>query len=322
MFEKRKTLPQNLKEIFPFSSHYLTLPDGEWVHYIDEGTGPLLVLVHGNPTWSFMYRQLIAYFRKTHRVIAFDHVGMGLSSRPLKYSYTLRQHSRNLKTLLAFIGVGREIKSFNMLVHDWGGPIGLSAAMDLSPAYDLSLVDQLFITNTAGFRSQNIPARINILRGKIGGFFITKFNIFAKFALFMAPAQSLHSKVKEGYLFPYQTPRDRLGILNFVKDIPLTPDDESYSALKRIEEKLKTIKKTPTIIWGMKDFCFNINFLNTWKKIYPDALVIELKGASHYLFEDAPKEIIEKMETVMNSAHDLESPENTEEDATSDIQYQ
>ena len=301
MFEKRKRLPQSLKEIFPFSSHYLTLPDGEWMHYIDEGSGPLLVLVHGNPTWSFLFRHLIAYFRRTHRVIAMDHVGMGLSSRPRKYSYNLRQHSRNLKTLLSFIGVGNEIKTFSMLVHDWGCPIGLGAAMDLSASQDLSLIEQLFITNSASFRSKNIPSRINLLKGRLGSFAITRMNLFAKMALFMAPAKRLHPKIKEALLFPYQTPRDRIGIDHFVQDIPLTTDDESYSSLKRIEDKLKTLKTTPAIIWGMKDFCFDKTFLDTWIKIYPEAKVFELHEASHYLFEDAAKEIIESMLQIINS---------------------
>lgn len=298
MFEKKKVLPTDIKEIFPFASHYLTMPDGEWMHYIDEGSGPLLVMVHGNPTWSFLFRHLIAYFRRSHRVIVIDHVGMGLSSRPQNYPYNLRQHIKNLSTLLSFIGVGREIKSFNLLAHDWGGPIALGAAIELSASNDLSLIDQLFLSNTACFQSEMIPKRINILKSAFGQFLISSLNVFAYNATWMAPAKKLHPLIKKALLFPYQNKRERVAIAAFVNDIPLGPHHESFSPLKRIEEKLNTIKKDPALIWGMKDFCFNQKYLERWENFYPKAHVFKLKKASHYLFEDAPKEIIEAMEQV------------------------
>ncbi|MBU4393539.1 MAG: alpha/beta fold hydrolase, partial [Proteobacteria bacterium] len=139
---------------YPFPSHFATI-DGHLLHYIDEGAGRVIVMVHGNPTWSYYYRHLIALLSKTYRVIAIDHLGCGLSDKPQKYPYQLKNHIDNLQALLRQL----RINSYSLIVHDWGGAIGLGVAGRYPAA-----IEKLVILNTAAFHSQRIPWRIRLCR--------------------------------------------------------------------------------------------------------------------------------------------------------------
>ncbi|MBT3889925.1 MAG: alpha/beta fold hydrolase, partial [Planctomycetaceae bacterium] len=109
---------------YPFQSNFMELDDGNRLHYVDEGSGPPVLMVHGNPTWSFYYRHLVQSLQDRYRAIAVDHVGCGLSSKPQRYPYTLTQHIQNLTLLMEHL----ELDGVHLVVHDWGGPIGLGMA--------------------------------------------------------------------------------------------------------------------------------------------------------------------------------------------------
>lgn len=270
----------NLLFEYSFASKYLQLSQGR-LHYLDEGAGPAVVLVHGNPTWSYYYRNLVKTLSSRFRVIVPDHLGCGLSDKPLDFDYTLENHIDNLLLLLNHL----EIERTSMVVHDWGGPVGLGAAADEGVE-----LEKLVILNTAAFRSTRIPFRIRICRWPlIGKFLVQGLNGFAGAAVFMAVEKKMAKEVAKGYLSPYDSWNHRLAVYEFVKDIPMNPAHRSYSTLVQIEKSLETIKnrRVPAaIFWGGKDFCFNDYFYEQWKDRMPEAEFHYFKDWGHYVLED------------------------------------
>lgn len=271
---------------YPFTSNYLNIRGGR-LHYIDEGTGPVIVMVHGNPTWSYYYRHLIAHFRLTHRVIAIDHMGCGLSDKPSEYPYCLGQHIENLECLLAHLGVGR----FSLIVHDWGGAIGFGCAVQR-----LDRIDRIVLMNTAAFRSTRLPLRIRVCRlPVIGEIIVRLFNGFAWPACFMAVVKRLKVETAKSYLAPYNSWRNRVAIARFVQDIPMDRSHPSYAGLVEIENRLPLLRdhKIPLLIlWGGKDFCFNDHFYIEWQRRFPEAESHYFSDGGHYVLEDKIVEII------------------------------
>ena len=270
---------------YPFPSHFATI-DGHRLHYIDEGAGRVIVMVHGNPTWSYYYRHLIALLSKTHRVIAIDHLGCGLSDKPQNYPYQLQNHMDNLAALLRQL----QISSYSLIVHDWGGAIGLGVA-GRNPA----AIQKLVILNTAAFCSQRIPWRIRLCRWPfIGSLLVRGLNGFAGSAVFMAVTRRLRPEVARAYLAPYDSWRNRVAVYGFVRDIPLAPSHPSYVTLQHVEEGLQDLaaKDIPVCIcWGGRDFCFNDHFYQEWRRRFPKAECHYFKDAGHYVLEDALSEI-------------------------------
>jgi len=235
---------------YPFTSHYLSLPGGK-IHYIDEGHGPVIVMVHGNPTWSYYFRKLVKHLSSTHRVIVLDHMGCGLSDKPKNYSYTLRQHIENLESLLESL----KIESFSLIVHDWGGAIGFGSAVKKPEK-----IEKLVVLNSAAFRSTRIPFRISLCRMPfVGEILVRLFNGFAWPAQFMAVEKKLEQGVAEAFLSPYNSWANRIAVYNFVKDIPMNENHPSYDSLVAIEENLQGLRdlKIPLlVVWGGEGFLF------------------------------------------------------------------
>ncbi len=281
------------KSLYPFESHFIELGANRY-HYVDEGEGETLLMLHGNPTWSFYYRNLIAAFKGKYRCIAPDHMGCGLSDKPPQYDYTLERHIDNLEALVDQL----QLKRLTLLVHDWGGAIGMGLAVRRP-----ELISRLIFFNTAAFLSDRIPFSINLCRVPIlGAALIRGLNAFARAALIRAAKHKdrLTAEVRAGYLTPYDSFANRIATLRFVQDIPMSADIPSYPIVKNIEENLGRFNATPKmIIWGRKDFCFTFNFLNRWKEIYPDALVHEAVDAGHYVVEDAYERIIPWVEEFL-----------------------
>lgn len=274
------------KDIYPFKTNFLKL-DSLNYHYLDEGEGDPLLMLHGNPTWSFYYRSLIRGLKHQNRCVVPDHMGCGLSDKPQDYPYTLETHIQNVEALVDHL----KLDNITLVVHDWGGAIGMGFA-----TRHPEKIKRLIIFNTAAFISNRIPWSINICRNSvIGPIAIQGLNAFSRVALIRAskvPGRMV-GKVREGYLAPYQTPEDRIGQLRFVQDIPMTPDVASYPVVQKIESGLAQFKNHPAlIIWGLKDFCFTEHYLERWKMIFPDAEVQALKKAGHYVVEDAYEEIL------------------------------
>lgn len=264
---------------YPFVPSSCQLPAGK-LSYIDIGEGPVVVMLHGNPTWSFYYRNLANQLKKSFRVIVPDHLGCGLSDKPQDYTYRLKDHIDNLDYLLNFL----DIKKCSLVVHDWGGAIGMGYAVRHPEE-----IQSFVILNTAAFHSKRIPWRIKMCRTPLlGPLLIRGFNAFAGAAVHMAVTKKMSSQVADNYLLPYNSWKNRIATLRFVQDIPLTEKDLSWQTLTKIESGLSLFSQTPMMIaWGGKDFCFNDHFYREWQQRFPKAECHYFKDAGHYVLEDA-----------------------------------
>lgn len=278
-------LPPEVRFEYPFPGNLLELTDGVRMHYLDEGQGPVVVLLHGNPTWSFFYRDLVVRLKSAgYRCIVPDHVGCGLSDKPQDYSYTLEQRIKDVEALLVHLA----IKSYSLVVHDWGGAIGCGLA-GRAP----ERLEQLVLLNTAAFCSKRIPLRIGAVKLPFfGECMIRGLNAFAGPAANMAVHSPLSPKVREGFLWPYRSWADRVAVWNFVKDIPLNSKHPSYATLATVEAGLKKLQdKRVRLLWGARDFCFNQHFLKRWQTIFPQAETTVFKDCGHYLLEDGGRKV-------------------------------
>ena len=269
---------QNSKE-YPFIPKKISI-DGYTLSYIDEGQGSPVVMLHGNPTWSFYYRNLAKLLRRDYRVIVPDHMGCGLSDKPQNYPYCLQTHIANIEKLLTELN----IKKFSLIIHDWGGAIGMGVA-SRAPGK----VESIVVLNTAAFHSTRIPLRISICRIPVLGHILVRgFNGFARGALSMAVSKKMAPDIAMAYIAPYDSWANRIGVLRFVQDIPLSPGDRSWDTLTEIEESLAGFKETPMLIlWGGKDFCFTRAFYDEWRRRFPAAQAHFFPDAGHYVLEDA-----------------------------------
>lgn len=285
---------------YPFASHFLDVGDGNgqgplWLHYLDEGPkdAPVLLFLHGNPTWSFIWRRPIARLRDRFRCIAPDHMGMGLSDRPHPWPYTLASHARNVEKLLDHLG----IKRFALVCHDWGGMIGMTVATRREHAYAGAVV-----MNTAAFLGK-LPFSIATVRIPVfGKLAALGFNAFARVALMrcVRKRENLTPEVRAAYLAPYQTPRDRIGTLRFVEDVPQKAAHPTWDLVVETDKRLKQLQDRPMLIlWGERDFCFTPLFREAWQARFLDAEVHTFADASHYLFEEEPDAMVAHMERFL-----------------------
>lgn len=278
------------RHLYPFESHWLDI-GGHRYHYVDEGAGDPIVLVHGNPTWSFFFRRLIAELRGSYRVIAVDHIGCGLSDKPddADYPYTLERRVTDLEALLEHLDLGDQL-TFG--VHDWGGMIGMACALRQPDR-----VARLVVFNTAAFRlppGRALPFRLSLLRNvtTLATPLVRGLNAFSYLATHMACATRLPPDVSRAYRAPYNSWANRIATLRFVQDIPLSPDDRSYGLVAWVEQHLEQVRHVPMLIcWGEQDFVFDMGFLEVWRTHFPEATVHSFPDAGHYVLEDAGDDI-------------------------------
>lgn len=259
--------------------------------YLDEGGqgAEAVVMLHGNPTWSFYYRDLVKAVSPHMRCIVPDHIGMGLSEKPQDYAYTLATRIADVEALVASLGVTK----IHLVVHDWGGAIGFGLASRRSDD-----IGRIVVLNTAAFASSNIPRRIALCRSRWPGTFIVRrLNGFAGPAVVMSMHhRTLSREESRGFLLPYDSYANRVAVDAFVKDIPLSPNHPSWNTLFEVEGKLRLFKKNPAlIVWGGRDFCFDDTFYVEWRKRLPQAESIYLTDAGHYVLADADEEVVPKI---------------------------
>ncbi len=272
-------LPPWLSVQYPFAGNSFQTPAGR-LNYVDEGDGPAVVMIHGNPSWSFLYRNLVLALRPKFRCLALDHLGCGLSEKPRRADYSLAGHVERTAAWIESCGV----EDFHLVVHDWGGPTGLGAAARMPDK-----VRSISILNTAAFSFKTIPFRIAVCRWPfVGALLVRGANGFVRAARTMTTVQPLPEAVQEGFAWPYGNWHDRVAIHRFVRDIPMSRRHPSWNALKEIEAGLPRWRKIPVqILWGMQDWCFHEEFLKAWQEILPEAEVSEFPKAGHYVLEDA-----------------------------------
>lgn len=279
--------------LYPFSNHYHVQAGGHRLHYLDEGDAalPPVVMVHGNPTWSFYYRNVVLGLRGEHRCLVPDHIGMGLSDRPsdAAYGYTLQSRVDDFGHWLDAVEPERQI---DLIVHDWGGAIGLSWA-----ARNPERIRRIVLLNTWAFNippDESLPKSLKFARTGLGGFLINRFNAFSGLATRMAVEKKLDRDVAHGLVAPYLgKPEQRLATLRFVQDIPLSEADPAWSTLAETENRLPDLADKPILIaWGKHDFVFNDKVLAIWKQTWPKARLEYFEDAGHYVLEDAADRIV------------------------------
>ncbi len=279
------------EHLYPKASHFMDV-NGHQLHYLDQGQGAPVVMVHGNPTWSFYYRNLFTVLAPNFRCIAPDHIGCGLSEKPLSddYGFQLKDRLADFTTFLEKLDLKEPI---NLIAHDWGGMIAMAWAV-MHP----DKVGRIVLMNTAAFlppSGKKLPWQLRLLKRFPGlaRFAVLNFNLFANGASYFAAMQKLPPDVKAGYLAPYNTPRNRLATLRFVQDIPVKPKDPGYDIVKQTGERLDRLSSHPCLlVWGGRDFVFDRDYFDEWCKRFPHAEAHYFKNYGHYVLEDANKKAI------------------------------
>ncbi|MCL2000298.1 MAG: alpha/beta fold hydrolase [Planctomycetes bacterium] len=297
MAENGKIEESEFKALYPFQNRLVEIDGGNY-HYLDEGEGEPVVMVHGNPTWSFFYRNLVIGLRDQYRCLAPDHLGCGLSEKPPGYRYSLERHIMNLETWLEALlpDASWSGGKINLIVHDWGGPIGIGYAIRHP-----TRIRRVVILNTSVFTAGDMPWRIKICRWPfLGALMVRGLNLFSSMATISTTVKPLPQAVRDAYVMPYNSWENRAGIHAFVKDIPLDPDTPTGRLLAHIEDMVRGVlaDKPMLIQWGMRDWCFTPFFLDLWRKRFPQAEV-DKYPAGHYILEDAGGEILARIRAFL-----------------------
>ena len=253
------------------------------IHYVDEGKGHPIVMFHACPMWSFAYRALIREFSATHRVIAFDLPGFGLSDKPARFDYTLNGYINLTESFLAALN----LTDMTFVLHGWGGAIAMGYAVRHPKR-----ISSLVILNSVAFSDYTIPFRLLLCRTPWLGV-----KLIVDLRLFQSGSAPKHQEeVAMAYEYPFQDRNARLAVYRFIKDIPIIPEADSALVILEIETGLWMFRAKPAvIIWGMRDWLYTSKTLKSWCRYLPNAEVNILDKAGRYIQEDAPDEIIKIM---------------------------
>jgi cis-3-alkyl-4-acyloxetan-2-one decarboxylase len=283
-----RALDADFDGTFPFEARFHTAGDVR-LHYVDEGppdAAPLL-FVHGNPTWSYLWRRPIAELGANgRRCVAFDHMGFGRSDKPPHLSrYTLQAHVENALALVD----GLDLRDLTLVAHDWGGPIGLGAMLERRDR-----LARIVLINTWAWELPSfIPPFLREFRTEgLGEILALGGNLFVE----SIPGGMAHREIDPVMLDAYRAPFpdywSRVGTLAFQRDIPLTDRDRSALPMRHIHERLEELEVPVTLLWGMRDRIFQPIFLDMWRELFPDADVVELEDAAHFVPEDRPDAVV------------------------------
>ena len=279
---------------YPFQSRWLDL-GGYRLHYFAEGNGAPLLMVHGNPTWSFLWRHLARELRFAYRPIAMDHVGCGLSDKPRNLTYSLPIHVAHLVRLIDHL----DLENVTLFAHDWGGPIGLRALLARRERFS-----RIVLFNTGAFPPPYIPWRIRACRTPVvGKIAVQGFNLFARAAQTMAVHEphSISEVARRGLISPYDNWQNRQAIFEFVKDIPTSSQHPTWKYLDELERSLPDLADLPVqLIWGMKDWCFQPSCLDRLQKHWPHAEIERIDDAGHWVTEEAQKRVLDVVTDFLN----------------------
>lgn len=302
---------------YPFAPQRFEVRPGIAMSYLDEGPrdGEVVVMLHGNPSWSFYWRHLVDGLKDRYRCIVPDHVGMGLSDKPEdapganpSYDYTLQSRIDDLDGLLKHLGIDGPV---TLAVHDWGGMIGFGWALR-----DPARVKRLVITNTASFplpAAKKFPKRLAMGRdSRLGGWLIRKYNLFARGAAWFGTERSLPKAVRAAYAGVYDGWGNAISTLRFMQDIPLHEGDRAWPLVKAAEAALPGYADRPAFIgWGLRDFVFDRHFLAGFRNALPRATVREFEDAGHYVLEDKHEVLVPAIRSFLDmhplDAHPLDS---------------
>lgn len=279
-------LSDSVRQHYPWPGADHTLSSGHRLHYLDEGSGETLLMVHGNPTWSFYWRTLVHGLSSDYRCVVPDHVGCGLSDKPKEFRARLIDHIDNLVELIDHL----DLQDITLVVHDWGGAIGFGAALKRPERFK-----RLVVFNTAVF-IMPVPLSIRLSRMPlIGEPAVLGINAFLRIGMFRALVDRSRYKggVAEGYRAPYNSWENRRAMLKFIRDIPLEDGHPTRETIQWLDDNVASLSHLPTtFIWGMQDFVFTGAFLDNWLGRFPEAEVHKLEDAGHFVVEDGHERIV------------------------------
>ncbi len=278
-------VPQRL---YPFEHRFVDLGNGVEMHYVDEGEGETLLMLHGNPTWSFLYRKMISRLRGDFRCVAPDYPGFGLTEAPSGYGFTPGEHSENIELFVDKLG----LRDVTLILQDWGGPVGLGLAVRRP-----ELVKRLVLGNTFAWRltSGRDRAFSALMGGPIGRTMAYLFNGVARFFFMRGLVRRLDREVLKMYLAPFRRRADR-------KQTSISPRELTTAVdyLDSVEEGLERIGDRPTLLtWGTKDFAFQEAARQRFEEAFPDHKTV-LLDASHFWREDAGEEAADAISEWMS----------------------
>ncbi|HQZ31941.1 MAG TPA: alpha/beta fold hydrolase [Arenimonas sp.] len=297
--EQARVLAKGPFPDYPFTPKSFVHPNGLTQSYLDEGEGDPVVMLHGNPSWSYYWRHLVLGLRDDYRCIVPDHIGMGLSDKPADadYGYTLRNRVQDLDRLLDHVGVGDNV---TLAVHDWGGMIGFGWALKHA-----ARVKRLVILNTGAFplpAAKPLPWQLNLGRNwRLGEWLIRGANAFAAGAANDGVVNRLDPEVKRALLAPYDSWAHRIATVRFVQDIPLKEGDRAWDLVEDAGRRLPEFANRPTFIgWGLKDFVFDHHFLKGFEQALPKAEKQIYEDAGHYVLEDKHKVLVPRIRDFLD----------------------
>ncbi len=269
--------------LYPFTSRWFATPAGR-MHYIDEGAGEPILFLHGNPTWSFLYRHIVAALRERYRCIAVDLLGFGLSDRPslARFGYTAAEHAALVRDVITAL----DLRGLTIMGQDWGGPIGLWAA-----ATEHQRIRRLVMGNTWYWpvRDGAGVAFSRTLSSPPLRWLITERNFFVEQLLPAGLARPLDPDEMQHYRAVFHTPATRIGPAVFAREIRA-----AAPFLADLEERVTTtLRDVPLLlVWGMRDPLFPPEAAARFRRPFTDATFIALPNARHFIQEDAPAEIV------------------------------
>jgi haloalkane dehalogenase len=277
-----REIPQFIRKLYPFERHYATLGDGRRMHYVSCGSGETVLLVHGHPTWSFFFRNLMAVLRSDFKCIAIDHIGYGLSDKPKKYDYCLEKHIGNAINFAEIMKFGK----FHIVAQDFGVTIALAMAERWPER-----IASLSLLNSASFIVQNLPGIFILFKFPLFTFIFARlFNVFVRMCVHLGTASIMDGDVLNGYLWPYGKLPSRVAIAEGIRDIPWLQDHPSADILKSICDKAFILSnKKIKFFWADDDFHYGPDVLKAWTKILTNAKQKRYPMCGHFLLEDSPE---------------------------------
>jgi len=276
---------------YPFRHNFFLTPFGN-IHYVDEGKGKPVIFIHGNPSWSFQFRNVIKGLTGTSRCIALDHLGFGLSDKPIDWSYLPEEHAGNLELFLESL----DLQDMTLVVGDWGGPIGLSYAM-----HHPGRVRNIVITNTWLWPVRDdwyYQVFSRFMGGVIGRWLIYRYNFFATTVMrsMFGTKSRLTPEIHQHYLAPLARPEERKGCWVLPGQIIGSSD-----WLQSLWEQRNVLQdKNILIAWGMRDIAFRKKELATWIMAFPRARVLRYEDTGHFVAEEKPTELVTEIRNLLD----------------------
>lgn len=279
------------REAYPFQSNYFESPDGR-MHFLDEGEGEAVVMLHGSLTWSFLYRDFIKALAPGYRCIVPDHLGFGLSDKPLQAAYRPADHALRLRQLIEHL----QLENFSLIVHDFGGPIGLSCALERPEAIRSLVVLNTWLWSLRGESVAHIAGLMS--RGKPGKFIFQNLNFELQvlFRQVWGKRSNLSKDLHQQYLKPFPDAASRLAITAFARE--LLGSSDWYKSLWQERDRIRDIPAL--LLWGMKDPIFKQKHLARWQSLFSNSKTVTFPAAGHFLQEEGEAFLLNSLQEFLS----------------------